>query len=262
MAPLDGTSLYFTPHRLYDPALGVFTSRDPLLYVDSPSSYAYAAHNPVDFANPSGLSKAPIAEAPSYVVKQTVIHFEEAQFYKAQDTPPPEPEHRYGFYPLKDAEKWLSNRNGSYWDTLKSALAHSPLHGVSDVLGLIEDIAPYNVPDQFLAAGSYARRWVWYAQRGQTGRGLVELLQGHLEAGSSVGSAEVTAALGKGLGAAAAAAAAVAKKGKASAGPTAYSVALEIKLTPGEVSNCVGKQDIRRQSCAISEGSCPRSPDG
>lgn len=60
MPALGNTILFRTSERLYDPENGVFTSRDPLLYVDSPSPYSYAAHNPVDFADPWGLSKSPL----------------------------------------------------------------------------------------------------------------------------------------------------------------------------------------------------------
>lgn len=60
MPALGTTRLFRTPQRLYDPEVGVFTSRDPLLYADSPSPYAYAAHNPVDFADPTGFSKSPL----------------------------------------------------------------------------------------------------------------------------------------------------------------------------------------------------------
>jgi RHS repeat-associated protein len=62
MPALENTKLFHTPHRLYDPELGVFTSRDPELYADSPSPYAFAAHNPADFADPTGLAKTPVAE--------------------------------------------------------------------------------------------------------------------------------------------------------------------------------------------------------
>ena len=57
---LGNTGLFCTPRRVYDSRTGVFTSRDPLLYYDSPSPYAYAAHNPVDFADPTGLAKTPL----------------------------------------------------------------------------------------------------------------------------------------------------------------------------------------------------------
>ena len=62
MPALGTTKLFQTPQRLYDPEMGVFTGRDPLLYADSPSPYSYAAHNPVDFADPSGLAKSPLGE--------------------------------------------------------------------------------------------------------------------------------------------------------------------------------------------------------
>ena len=62
MPALGTTTLFQTPQRLYDPEIGVFTGRDPLLYADSPSPYAYAAHNPVDFADPTGLAKSPLGD--------------------------------------------------------------------------------------------------------------------------------------------------------------------------------------------------------
>jgi RHS repeat-associated protein len=61
MPALENTKLLITPYRLYDPELGVFTSPDPELYVDSPSPYSFAAHNPVDFADPAGRAKTPVA---------------------------------------------------------------------------------------------------------------------------------------------------------------------------------------------------------
>ncbi len=65
-----------------------------------------------------------------------------------------------------------------------------------------EELLPWNAPDHFLSAGSYAKRWVWYSQRGQSGRGLWELFQGHLEASSAVGGVEIAAGvLRSGIGA-------------------------------------------------------------
>jgi RHS repeat-associated protein len=63
MIALGTTSLFYTPERLYDPEIGVFTGRDRLLYLDGPSAFAYAAQNPVDFAVPSGLAKSPLGNA-------------------------------------------------------------------------------------------------------------------------------------------------------------------------------------------------------
>ena len=60
MPALGSTNLFRTPQRLFDPEIGMFTSRDPLLYADSPCPYAYAAHNPVDFADPTGFAKSPL----------------------------------------------------------------------------------------------------------------------------------------------------------------------------------------------------------
>jgi RHS repeat-associated protein len=62
MEYLGAAGIYTTPVRLYDPGLGEFTSRDPLLFIDSPSPYAFAGHNPADFIDPLGLSKAPLGD--------------------------------------------------------------------------------------------------------------------------------------------------------------------------------------------------------
>jgi RHS repeat-associated protein len=72
MTALGNTTLFRTPLRLYDPEVGVFTSRDPLLYFDSPSPYAFAAHNPVDFADPTGAAKAPLGIAKKIPFQPTV----------------------------------------------------------------------------------------------------------------------------------------------------------------------------------------------
>ena len=60
MPALSGAGLFRAAQRLYDPELGVFTSRDPLMYVNSPSAYSFAGHNPIDFADPTGLEKSPL----------------------------------------------------------------------------------------------------------------------------------------------------------------------------------------------------------
>ncbi|PZP28987.1 MAG: hypothetical protein DI613_12385 [Kocuria rhizophila] len=54
--------LYDSPSRMYDPGQGVFLAPDPLLYTDSPSTTVFAGHNPVDFADPSGLAKSPLGD--------------------------------------------------------------------------------------------------------------------------------------------------------------------------------------------------------
>lgn len=78
MAAIAGTALYRTPSRIYDATLGVFAAPDPLLYLDSPSAYAFAAHNPIDFADPTGMQKSPLGELdadglPVQTVAETVI---------------------------------------------------------------------------------------------------------------------------------------------------------------------------------------------
>jgi hypothetical protein len=65
-------------------------------------------------------------------------------FYAGQNSPPPLPDHRFGYYPLKDADKRLAQRYGGDWETLKSALNQGALANVAAVLGIVEDLNPYN----------------------------------------------------------------------------------------------------------------------
>jgi RHS repeat-associated protein len=51
--------LYETPLRLYHPRHGEFLAPDQHGYADSPNPYAFAQHNPIDFADPTGADKQP-----------------------------------------------------------------------------------------------------------------------------------------------------------------------------------------------------------
>jgi RHS repeat-associated protein len=53
---LGDTGLYPTPRRLYDPATGRFTARDPNGHLDTASPYPYAANDPVNNVDPRGGS--------------------------------------------------------------------------------------------------------------------------------------------------------------------------------------------------------------
>src|SRR5690606_12780338 len=51
---LPQPGLYLSGKRLMDPRTGLFLSPDIMGYVDSPSLYAYAGQNPVDYIDPDG----------------------------------------------------------------------------------------------------------------------------------------------------------------------------------------------------------------
>ncbi len=55
----ESLGLYETPARLYHPGHGQFLAPDPHGYADSPNPYAYVGHNPVDYADPTGMDKQP-----------------------------------------------------------------------------------------------------------------------------------------------------------------------------------------------------------
>ncbi len=50
------TGLYHMGHRLYDPQSGAFLQRDPLGFIDGPNLYLYAGGDPINAADPLGLS--------------------------------------------------------------------------------------------------------------------------------------------------------------------------------------------------------------
>ena len=111
------------------------------------------------------------------------------------DEPPPEPDHRFGWYPIKEAQE---RREATATAEIKeghylSALVDHELANLLKTASVIEDLMPYNAPDHFLSAGMYAKRWIWYDRRGQSMRGLYELFQGHMQAGSVVGGFEIAA---------------------------------------------------------------------
>jgi RHS repeat-associated protein len=54
---LDVLGRYAGPARLYHPGHGLFLAPDPAGYAGSPHPYAFAGHNPVDFADPSGAEQ-------------------------------------------------------------------------------------------------------------------------------------------------------------------------------------------------------------
>ncbi len=53
---LNDTGTYLAGARMMDPRHGLWLSHDPLGVIDSPNLYAYAAQNPIDYADPTGLA--------------------------------------------------------------------------------------------------------------------------------------------------------------------------------------------------------------
>jgi RHS repeat-associated protein len=51
------TGLYLTTGRLYNPELGIWISRDPIHEKDGLNLYAYVGQNPINYRDPTGLSK-------------------------------------------------------------------------------------------------------------------------------------------------------------------------------------------------------------
>lgn len=51
----EDVGLYYNRARWYDASNGRFISEDPLGFADGPNPYAYAANNPVNYRDPSGL---------------------------------------------------------------------------------------------------------------------------------------------------------------------------------------------------------------
>lgn len=51
---LGPAGIYTTPKRPFDPATGMFLSRDPQLFASGPNPYAFAAHDPINGLDPDG----------------------------------------------------------------------------------------------------------------------------------------------------------------------------------------------------------------
>lgn len=133
-------------------------------------------------------------------VRNTIITSAEALGREPQSapppqTPPPEPDHRFGFYPMKQAMEQADRDTSRFWALSQYGQA-AISYGITKFLGVFaaaEQLMPYNVPDHFLSAGQYAKRWIWYDMRGHSGKGLLELGKGHLEAADIVGSVDLLA---------------------------------------------------------------------
>lgn len=133
-------------------------------------------------------------------VRNTIITSTEALGREPQaapppQTPPPEPDHRFGFYPMKQATEQASRDTRTYWARRQYGQA-AISYGITKFLGVFaaaEQLMPYNIPDHFLSAGQYAKRWIWYDMRGHSGKGLLELGKGQLEAADVVGAVDLVA---------------------------------------------------------------------
>ena len=52
----DHAGLYYFGARYYDPEIGRWLTPDPLGFIDGPNKYLYVANNPLNLADPYGLS--------------------------------------------------------------------------------------------------------------------------------------------------------------------------------------------------------------
>ena len=52
----DHAELYYFGERYYDPEIGRWLTPDPLGFIDGPNKYLYVANNPLNLADPYGLS--------------------------------------------------------------------------------------------------------------------------------------------------------------------------------------------------------------
>lgn len=120
----------------------------------------------------------------------------EPQSAPPPQTPPPEPDHRFGFYPMKQATEQADRDTSRYWAQSQygSAVISYGVTKFLSVFAAAEQLMPYNIPDHFLSAGQYAQRWIWYSMRGHSGKGLLELGKGLLEATDVIGSVDLLAA--------------------------------------------------------------------
>lgn len=225
----EETGLSYHGARYYAPWLGRWGSADPIGIGDGLNIYAYARCNPVRFidglgtqcmqaitvgsegqapqqcspdayeggsvpkaslSGPSSIKQKSGGAAKSAPATRQARQSNKAVTPAPEQLPPPEPDHRFGFYPVKEASEKLGQqaandfKEGKYLQGLAKSYLQSKL---SDAV-MVEDLMPYNIPDHFLAAGQYAKRWVWYSMRGQSGKGLWELGKGHLQAASIVSS--------------------------------------------------------------------------
>ncbi|SRR6266568_6259082 len=53
--------------RYYNPAIGRFLSEDPLGFLAGPNFYAYAADDPIDLVDPSGMQEIMLMEGPPLI---------------------------------------------------------------------------------------------------------------------------------------------------------------------------------------------------
>jgi RHS repeat-associated protein len=219
----------FTYHgaRYYAPWLGRWMACDPAGFVDGVNLYAYVANNPTGAVDNRGTQATKPGQAksiqdeirrlvgeptdgPQLVINpdgtvSTIVHVKPTVITSAEalgkepvmaappQAPPPEPDHRYGFYPFTQAQAQLEKQadtdlhSGKYFEAAVGYGLGQFMAGFSTV----EKLMPYNYPDHFLSAGQYAKRWIWYDMRGHAGQGLLELAKGQAEAGDIVAGLEL-----------------------------------------------------------------------
>jgi RHS repeat-associated protein len=63
----DGLGIDYYRARYYNPTTGRFLSEDPLGFLAGPNFYAYAADDPIDFVDPSGMQEIMLMEGPPLI---------------------------------------------------------------------------------------------------------------------------------------------------------------------------------------------------
>ena len=141
------TQLYHFDHREYSASLGTWTSQDPLQYINGANTYQFVVGNPVNAADPSGLSlvTAPPPVAPPFVEPWTMPTGPQGPGWEPFNAPEffPGPSPEPGLTPVPEGA-------GSFLDFINPwAAVLTPLFDTTPAGGNGDTIQapwPYNLP--------------------------------------------------------------------------------------------------------------------